>query len=511
MSLSRKTGETEDCGFIYISASHNPIAHNGIKFGLCGGGILEAKESAVLIDAFNELCAGAELGAAVFLEAPADAVTARLNDVKKDVQFYKNASKAAYEEFTNEVISGEKKGEKQDAVLKSLRNGVAKKSIKIAADFNGSARCVSIDEAYLTALGAGFSAINARTGEIAHRIVPEGESLEPCREFLYSLHSKDPSYILGYTPDCDGDRGNLVVWDDSKKNVRALEAQEVFALAALCELSFDAAKNAGAGGGKAAIVVNDPTSMRVDEIAAFFGVETLRAEVGEANVVSLARKARLEGRAVRFLGEGAAGGVIIHPSAVRDPLDTIGSILKFMCLGEDFCAGAACKDLFELWCKKSSQLSLYTENWTLSSVLASLPRWTTTGAYDAKALLKIKAADHALLKKCYQEIFLREWEAKKKSLYKKYGVKFWRSFRYNGVEEAAAEDFSSAGRGGLKIVFYNESGAPISSIWMRGSGTEPVFRVMADVRGDDAAGEQEMLEWQRVMTREADARALKEA
>ena len=33
-------------GFIYISASHNPVGHNGIKFGTNNGGVLEAKENA---------------------------------------------------------------------------------------------------------------------------------------------------------------------------------------------------------------------------------------------------------------------------------------------------------------------------------------------------------------------------------------------------------------------------------------------------------------------------------
>ena len=42
-------------GFIYISASHNPVGHNGIKFGINDGGVLEAKENAKLTSAFLEL------------------------------------------------------------------------------------------------------------------------------------------------------------------------------------------------------------------------------------------------------------------------------------------------------------------------------------------------------------------------------------------------------------------------------------------------------------------------
>ena len=44
-------------GFIYVSASHNPVGHNGIKFGLNDGGVLNAQENALLVDAFKEKCA----------------------------------------------------------------------------------------------------------------------------------------------------------------------------------------------------------------------------------------------------------------------------------------------------------------------------------------------------------------------------------------------------------------------------------------------------------------------
>jgi phosphoglucomutase len=42
------------CGFIYVSASHNPIGHNGIKFGLTDGGVLAADEAVKLIARFRE-------------------------------------------------------------------------------------------------------------------------------------------------------------------------------------------------------------------------------------------------------------------------------------------------------------------------------------------------------------------------------------------------------------------------------------------------------------------------
>ena len=41
-------------GFVYISASHNPVGHNGIKFGLNDGGVMDGEKSKLLIKQFNE-------------------------------------------------------------------------------------------------------------------------------------------------------------------------------------------------------------------------------------------------------------------------------------------------------------------------------------------------------------------------------------------------------------------------------------------------------------------------
>ena len=59
--------------------------------------------------------------------------------------------------------------------------------------------------------------------------------------------------------------------------------------------------------------------------------------------------------------------------------------------------------------------------------------------------------------------------------------------------------------GGLKIMLTgperDESGTEVlrdkAYLWMRGSGTEPVFRVMTDLRGGSNQGMRELLEWQR--------------
>jgi phosphoglucomutase len=497
-------------GFIYISASHNPIGHNGIKFGLTDGGVLAAGENLKLINAFRSLLSNQEaidriartLKEAVRIPYP-DALS--LEKVYAQADGFKKEAYRTYFDFTSLVAFGpENPGGLADVVKK----GLAEQPIGIVCDFNGSARAASIDREFFSSMGAHFYAINEKPGDIQHRIVPEGESLEPCKKFLEDLHGKDPSVILGYVPDCDGDRGNLVIWDEAEGKARILEAQEVFALACVAELAhlvwtgelcYD---NKGNALNKAAVAVNDPTSLRIDRIASAFDVSVFRAEVGEANVVGLARRLREKGYTLRILGEGSAGGNITHPSAVRDPADTILSLLKLLTVR----SGEGKMGFYETWCDLSDNAETYHPGFTLGDIIASLPAFVTTGSYSPDALLQVKTADHALLKNRYQEIFLREGDERKDELKSRYGIAGWEAAAYTGMEERRGiAQFGDAGKGGLKVNFLDTGGKPIAAIWMRGSATEPVFRVMADAEGQDKRLERTLIDWQRRMVTGADA------
>jgi phosphoglucomutase len=509
-------------GFIYISASHNPVGHNGIKFGLADGGVLSGVASARLTEALRNLLE--QPGARMLIEtalAETDknafqAIYARSGEEKK-------YAVAVYRRFMREIWT-----DGSGAVADETYNGIRAASIGIVADLNGSARTVSIDRDFFEEMGIPFKAINGEAGKIVHRIVPEGESLIPCCHLLEEAHRTDPAFVLGYVCDCDGDRGNLVIWDEKTGTARPLMAQEVFALSVVAELAQLAWVNGGLVPPKTAVVVNDATSMRVDAIARIFNARTFHAEVGEAHVVGLARKLRKTGWTIRILGEGAAGGNITHPSAVRDPLATVMAIVKLLAIR---CAPArsdltrdgviqddAARDstkggLYKLWCKLSGQP--YREDFTLSDIIASLPPFVTTSSYEPDAILLIKTEDHALLKKRYQRIFEREWDTHKDTLAAKYGIVAYEAWAYKGDEVIRpCHDFSDAGRGGLRIMFYRNrregnNGPAFGFIWMRGSGTEKAFRIMADIQGRDTVAEREFLAWQTQMVLEADAEAQK--
>ncbi|MDR2952416.1 MAG: phosphatidylglycerol lysyltransferase [Treponema sp.] len=496
-------GPASFAGFVYISASHNPIGHNGLKFGLTDGGVLPAGEMAKLTSNFRLFLDRDDCAAAIEnLIRSAD--PALLRETLEGVTEAKAESAKAYFGFCNKVVWN---GSAEIAA--AVKEGLAQRPLGIVCDFNGAARTVSIDRDYLTALGLQFESINSKPGEIAHRIVPEGESLDPCREALESAHKRDQSFVLGYMPDCDGDRGNVVIWDDGLGKARILEAQEVFALACVAELSHMAwagelsYDSKGKALIKAAIAVNDPTSMRIDRIASAFGVSVFRAEVGEANVVGLARRLREEGYIVRILGEGSAGGNITHPSAVRDPINTLLAMVKLLSV-----RGSGEKPgLFKIWLKLSGKAETYRDDFGMTDIIASLPPFASTPAYSEDAVLRVNTKDHGILKDRYQEVFAREWEERKDSLKAKYGIQSWDAFAYNGMEERQCGRFGEAGNGGLKIRFLNGEGAVCAAIWMRGSATEPLFRVMADAEGSDKRFERDLIEWQRRMTIESDRRS----
>ena len=313
---------------------------------------------------------------------------------------------------------------------------------------------------------------------------------------MEDLHKKkDCNVLLGYMPDCDGDRGNIVYWDEKQNKAVILKAQEVFSLSVLAELTYSIWKNGGDESFKPAVAVNCPTSLRIEEICSKLGAQVFRAEVGEANVVNLAREKRNEGYNVRILGEGSNGGTITYPSSVRDPLNTVFAIIKLLMMRED--------GLFEIWCKKAG--IEYKPDFTLTDVLETLPVYTTTGVSEPRAILKVKNTDHAKLKAEFQKVFEADWEKKKADLKKKYGIAGYEAVITNGTKETReVTDYSLSGKGGLKILFKDEAGAPVAFIWMRGSGTEPVFRIMCDVRGDNAEEEKELLAWETELIQKSD-------
>lgn len=475
-------------GFMYISASHNPVGHNGIKFGLNSGGVLNGTENAKLVKSFNALCDQEEAlkkAFALIQNIPEE----KIATVYKEQSVVKAKALGSYRAFLGWTISASEEKDHQKKIFDLIKKAAAEKKISVVVDMNGSARADSVDKDFFAENGIGFYAIHNKAGEIAHEIIPEAENLVYVASEMERLQKEGHTdAVLGYMPDCDGDRGNIVYWDDKAKKAVILKAQEVFSLSVLSEVSYQNYL----GKKKPAVAVNCPTSMRIEEIAGKFGAKVFRAEVGEANVVNLAEEKRSEGYDVRIFGEGSNGGTITYPSAVRDPINTVFAIIKLLNIPE----------LYKTWCEKSGLNC--KENYTLTDILETLPVYTTTGVSEPRAVLHIETKDHGELKGRFQKIFEQQWKEQKVFL-ENYEIFAWECDITNGTKEVCCEqDFKKSGKGGLKVKFLARDNTPVAFIWMRGSGTEPVFRIMCDVKGNNPEMEKALLSWETEMLLEAD-------
>lgn len=493
--------------FMYISASHNPIGHNGFKFGLDIGGVLDGAQSARLIALFTQKCAAAHQDTAAVLRTQVD--PAQVQAVFEAEAAHKQTALTAYQRFLQEVIADSKDAAEQARFFDGIRAqcaalAAAGKPFTLVADFNGSARAASVDRAFFEKLGMQLVGIAENAGNIVHGIIPEGKNLATCAAKIEALHRSNPAQaentLFGYMPDCDGDRGNIIYWDEAQQKALILEAQEVFALSVIAELSY--LHYRGNTGAPLAVTVNGPTSLRISEIAKALDAEVFYAEVGEANVVNRAEDARRYGYTVRILGEGSNGGNITYPAAVRDPLNTLFAISKLLLIKDT--PDRSCP--FRIWCERSGQAAKYRKDFTFADIIATLPHYWTTPTQEARALMHIHTTDHTALKSAYQKIFMQEWADKKQLLQDRFGIASCKVFAYNGtVCSENLRDFGVSAKGGLKVQFYNARQTPVAFIWMRGSGTEPVFRIMADIKGYDQAAEEYLVQWQGEMVRKADA------
>lgn len=534
--------------FIYFSASHNPIGHNGIKFGLKNGGVLDAEKSekliryfrgsiALLTDGLQSDTSESILGFDNIHVVPYDSKAEmqkfqeaffaywQKRDIGSTTQrntAEKESALKNYFDFALETMSGAEKPAKITQAAEQLKAAVSNYKKKygnfcLAVDFNGSARVHSIDKKLFNYFGIPLKTVNEK--KIVHGIIPEGANLATCEALLKDLHNAGENPLFALMPDCDGDRGNLVFWNDREEKPFVLNAQQVFALCVLSELAY--IRSFSVTNKPLAVAVNCATSMRIDAIANLFSAKVFRAEVGEANVVNLARKLRDEGYCVRILGEGSNGGNITHPASVRDPLNTMFSILKLFLFRNYYnmenisyaddsgltavpssCLHTKAITPWELW--QSLLNSKIIKNFSLMDIIDSLPQYTTTETQADRAILHIRYTDAAALKRNYQTIFLREWQEQKERLRLQYGFNHYEVRGTVGVDEFdCSADFGASQTGGLKIIFYSAQNKPVAFIWMRGSKTEPLFRIMADVTGNNEAEEKDLVHWQAKMLLEA--------
>ncbi len=477
-------------GFVYITASHNPPEYNGIKFGSGDGGVLKRALAQSVIERFFSTYAEK------LTIKEADERRYEISAITRFSTTAAEENKRAHSAYAQTALQAVFRGLGTSAhqSLEELEQAVKKKvcayrsPLGIVWDTNGGARSTAFDEGFLSSLNLHLTRIHTDFGVFAHQIIPEGAALEDARRALIACNDAAKSesawcaYPLALVSDCDGDRGNIIFYDDAlPERTRVMKAQEVFVFVLSIELAWQRLVSPHA---KLALVINGPSSMRCELIAARYNCEVFRIETGEANLVTKAEQLRSQGYVVPIVGEASNGGIIMYPSTVRDPLCTALSCIKLL-LWQNELAHAELSN--------SEAHGAHAE--VFAKQVQSLPTAATTEVEDALAKLEIPS--RVSVQTALEHIAVHGARVIERfvSLFEDAGIAVARvtccNFVGTTMREYSLEEVSAQGieAGGLGFYFYRkEQGlpAPCGFVWVRPSGTEPLVRVVADAIGENA-------------------------
>ena len=492
----------EGCvGWIMITASHNPVGYNGLKFGRADGRVLgpQAAREFIgmcksVIDTPEYLTRRAERGRRIRpVRAVGESTGGGAIASGKPA-----ASRLAYHQQIEQVLAGLHTCRSWDDYC----DAVKPVDVTVCVDYNGSARAASLDKEIFAELGITVRAFSDRVGAIRRPIEPEGPALDYIRGRVAGVGRRSTGApVLGVLYDNDGDRGNIVYYDRRTGRAEALVPQQLFALMADIALAGDRQRNPR-GAAAACIVANDATSARIESIAETYGAQVVRCEVGEANVIAAAEKLRAQGRRVVLAGEGSNGGIILAPSQVRDPLLMLLYITHALRYRDGAQTGAPAPG-------ESPELAERIEN---------LPRYQTTLVTDAGARITIAPAGTAgeggtgggaaaartryCLGLCSElqnnrplaaalggdahgEVEITLYVGTKVIEIYSGAIKRLISLSPAQQREEFTDRADGAPPGGLRVTFRDADKRALAALWWRGSGTEPVVRSIVDVAGDN--------------------------
>jgi phosphoglucomutase len=300
-------------GGVMITASHNPIDHNGFKF-LTGSSGDRSKSAPV----------GALLSAHAMAKVMAD--VQGIAD-GSDGDFEKYARSISPETIKKEMLNPHRERARvltERAYLDAMGTdwGVEPHCLKplvlgpVMLDPNGGAGC-GIGARVLEHFGVRVIEINAEVGYPEHAIDTDGIDSASGRHMLLRAAraaSRHQAHF-GVAFDYDADRGNLVLPGIDEAAIIPPQRVAVFNIA----MAIARRKILG-GTGPLAVVLSDATSLASHRVAAAFGARIFQVETGEINVVSKMYDLREEGYDVPVGVEGANGGTVFGSATCRDGL-----------------------------------------------------------------------------------------------------------------------------------------------------------------------------------------------
>lgn len=267
-------------GGIIITASHNPIEWNGLKFLGSDGVFLDAAE----IDELKSIIQNGKT------TTPETAITETINDT---------------EAITRHI-------EKVLLTLPIDVENIRAKKFKVVLDPVNGAGAIAVP-ALLEKLGCETVTVHGEpSGIFGHTPEPRPENLSDLSDKV-----KETKAVIGFAVDPDADRLALI-----DENGIAVSEEYTLALAALAAMpKFSNSNNKFTK----TITINLSTSRMIDDVAKIHGFSVSRSAVGEVNVVKEMRKNR------SYIG-GEGNGGIIFPACHegRDSLVGIALILNLL-------------------------------------------------------------------------------------------------------------------------------------------------------------------------------------
>ncbi len=311
-----------------ITASHNPLRWNGVKYPTAatepagslveGGILLPSRQMKSVVDQFRRWAAQA--GAS---PEQAQEFVQRLNAVPVG-----RLETVSREKILGQVVKEARQmwGLEQEEEFQGFREKA--KRVRIVVDPNGGAATGYYAE-FLERMGFDLIEINHVVGQPQHILEPvndpeKGNALADAERVL-----KEAQAHFAIITDYDADRANTLLLDPKTGQAVEPNPQEVAAMNMALGLARAARARPAGDASKLAVVAHSATSKRVLEIAKAFGAEVFPVEVGEVNVLEKMRKLEAQkdagGRPTYrvVLGiEGANGGTVFRGESAQFLGDT---------------------------------------------------------------------------------------------------------------------------------------------------------------------------------------------
>lgn len=271
-TLQHHVRETGAGGGICVTASHNPMEWNALKFFSRDGIALRSNQLAELLDLYHQ---------GVFARVSAD-------------------------QITNPEFDDSAPEKHQDSILELVDvDLIRSKNVKVVADCcNGAASRVT--PGFLRHLGCEVIELNTDPAS------PFPRNPEPIRDNIGALCKavQQSNAQIGFAQDADADR--LAIVDE---NGSALGEDSTVALTARHFLNREARP----------VVVSLSTSRIIDAVTSRFSVPLYRTKVGEIHVIE-----KMLECGARIGGEGSGGVIVPEANPCRDSFVAISLLLELL-------------------------------------------------------------------------------------------------------------------------------------------------------------------------------------